>query len=74
MTVTTKEAIKTMCNWNEVFEERGLIRGREEGREEAHEESALRMLADGKLSLDEIASYTDLPIERVRELASKTPA
>ena len=55
-----------MCNWADVIEERGLIKGQEE--------VALRMIAGGKLSLDEIASYTDLPLERVQELAGKKTA
>ena len=67
---TAKEAIKTMCNWNEVFEERGRI----EGAEQAKQDNALRMIADGELSLEKIAAYTDLPLERVQELAAKKPA
>ena len=57
-----KEAMVNVCNWNEVFEERGMIKGREE--------DALRMIAGGKLSFEEIASYTDLPLEKVQELAA----
>ncbi len=63
-----------MCNWADVIEERGLIKGREEGVEQNKIENALRMIAGGKLSLDEIASYTDLPLERVQELAGKKTA
>ena len=57
-----KEAMVNVCNWNEVFEERGMIKGREE--------DALRMIADGELTLEKIASYTDLPLEKVQELAA----
>ena len=32
------------------------------------------MIADGELSLEKIASYTDLPLERVQELAAKRSA
>ena len=63
---TAKEAINTMCNWNEVFEERGRI----EGAEQAKQDNALRMIADGELTLEKIASYTDLPLEKVQELAA----
>ena len=63
-----------MCNWADVIEERGLIKGREEGVEQNKIENALRMIAGGKLSLDEIASYTDLPLEPVQELAGKKTA
>ncbi|SEW21366.1 hypothetical protein SAMN05216413_1621 [Ruminococcaceae bacterium KH2T8] len=61
-----KKEMVNVCNWNEVFEERGMIKGREE--------AALRMIADGKLTYEEIASYTDLPLEKVQELAAKKTA
>lgn len=63
-----------MCNWADAIEERGLIKGREEGVEQNKIENALRMIAGGKLSLDEIASYTDLPLERMQELAGRKTA
>jgi predicted transposase YdaD len=77
-----KEEMVNVCNWNEVFEERGMIKGREagilEGRQEGAEqnklENALRMIAGGKLTYEEIASYTDLPLEKVQELAAKKSA
>ena len=71
---TAKEAIDTVCNLNEVIEERGRIEGREQGAEQAKQDNALRMIADGELSLEKIASYTDLPLERVRELAKQRSA
>ncbi|MBR6960936.1 MAG: hypothetical protein IKH76_10710, partial [Clostridiales bacterium] len=43
--------------------------GREEGREEGVIDMARRMLAGGKLSVEEIAEYSSLPVERVRDLA-----
>ena len=61
-----KKEMVNVCNWNEVFEERGMIKGREE--------AALRMIAGGKLTYEEIASYTDLPLEKVQELAAKKSA
>ena len=61
-----KKEMVNVCNWNEVFEERGMIKGREE--------AALRMIADGELTLEKIASYTDLPLEKVQELAAKKSA
>ncbi len=67
---TAKEAIDTVCNLNEVIEERGRI----EGAEQAKQDNALRMIADGELSLEKIAAYTDLPLERVRELAKQRSA
>ena len=71
---TAKEAIDTVCNLNEVIEERGRIEGREQGAEQAKQDNALRMIADGELSLEKIAAYTDLPLERVRELAKQRSA
>lgn len=35
---------------------------------------ALRMLADGQLTLEKIAEYSELPIEKVKELAAGKPA
>ena len=67
-----------MCNWADVIEERGIIKGREEGREEGIEqtkiENTLRLIANGKLSLEDIASCVGLPIEKVQELATKKTA
>ena len=77
-----KKEMVNVCNWNEVFEERGMIKGREagllEGRQEGAEQTkidnALRLIANGKLSLEDIASCVDLPLEKVQELAAKKSA
>jgi len=37
------------------------------------EESALKMIAKGKLTFEEIAEYLELPVERVEELADLQP-
>lgn len=37
-------------------------------------EIALRMIADGQLSLEKIAQYSGLPLEKVEELADKRTA
>ena len=51
----------------------GIEEGREAGREEGRTAESLntvrRMLAKGSYSLDEIAEISNLPIEKVRELA-----
>lgn len=65
-----KEDLKNMCNLSEALIERSTNAGREEGRKE----DALRMIAGGKLSFEDIASYTDLPLETVKELAAKKTA
>lgn len=54
-----------MC---QVFEELAEKRA-EERAEERAKESARRMIAKSKLTVEEIAEYTDLPVEEVRELA-----
>ena len=69
-----KEAMVNVCNWNEVFEERGMIKGRQEGVEQNKIDNALRLIANGKLSLEDIASCVDLPLEKVQELAAKKSA
>lgn len=43
--------------------------GIEKGKSETSLATAKRMLAKGKYSVDEIAEVTDLPVEKVRELA-----
>ena len=49
--------------------EKGKIEGMLEGKTESSLATAKRMLAKGKYSVDEIAEVTDLPVEKVRELA-----
>lgn len=47
----------------------GIILGREQGREQEKVASALRMLKNGTLSLNQIATFSDLPLQKVQELA-----
>ena len=47
---------------------------RNEGRIEAGIENAKKMILSGKLSEEEIAQFSGLPIEKVRELAGKQTA
>ena len=73
-----EEDIDCMCNFADVIEERGIIKGRAEGLEQGvHQnklDNALRMIADGELTLEKIASYTDLPLEKVQELVADKSA
>ena len=39
--------------------------------EKINRENALRMIASGKLTLEEIADYLSLPLEEVKALANK---
>ena len=65
-----EEDIDCMCNFADVIEERGIIKGTEQNKLD----NALRMIADGELTLEKIASYTDLPLEKVQELAADKSA
>ena len=69
-----KEEMKTMCNLSEAIFERGELSGIEKGAEQNKIDNALRLIANGKLSLEDIASCTDLPLETVKELAEKKTA
>ena len=62
----SEEGVKTMCDtWEEI---------RNEGKIEASIEHATAMLKSGKLSMEEIAEFTGLSIEKVRELAGNKSA
>ncbi len=65
-----------MCRALEAYGEEQRLEGRLEGRLEAkHEckvEIANRMIAGGKLSLDEIVEATELPLEEVKALSNMT--
>ncbi len=52
-------------------EARGKAEGKAEGKVETSIELALKMLARGRDSIEEIAEMTGLPLEKVRELAKK---
>lgn len=56
----TLKAISEMCLLDEIAEEKTL---------EEKKASARRMIARGKLTLEEIAEDSDLPVEVVRDLA-----
>ncbi len=54
--------------------EEGLAEGKAEGKVEEALDTAKRMLSKGKLSVEEIAEYSDLPIDKVKELADSMTA
>ena len=58
--------------------DRLMMKEREEGLNEGETKAALdtarRMLADGSLTIDKIAHFTALPIEKVKELADSMTA
>lgn len=51
--------------------ELGIAIGKERGRSEAKLEAARNMLSKNKLTLEEIAEYTELPLETVQQLAEE---
>ena len=66
----SKEGNETMCKamedlWNEAMEQ---------GLNEARKASALRMLTNGKLSLEEIAECSGLTLEEVKKLQNEKSA
>ncbi len=58
-----------MCKAFEDYRQEGVEEGIEQGIEKGRMDAARRMLQDGKLSLEKIALYSGLPLEKVRELA-----
>lgn len=67
-----KEDQKEEPNMKDMFEdayERAEARGLEKGLEQSKIDTAKKLLQLGKLSLDDIAESTDLPLETVKQLA-----
>ena len=62
----TEKGVDSMCEiWDEI---------RNEGINKARIENAKAMLESGKLSMEDIATFSGLPIEKVRELAGNKTA
>ena len=61
---TKKESCRGGRNMGYIFESDAI-------REEAFIETAINMLKDGKLSAEEIAQYTNLPLEKIKQLAAE---
>ena len=90
ITPELEKGVAKMCNLSEGIEKNGFDKGRAEGREEGREEgraeglkqgqedekiaSARRMIADGNLTVADIARFSDLPLQRVEELMQEQPA
>lgn len=58
----TKKRVNTMC------------KAMDDMRNDVRIENARKMIDDGKLSLDDIARYSGLSIEKIRELAGNKTA
>lgn len=65
----SKEGIAVMCKAMEDMRKESLQEGIQEGRKEGMKDTALRMLADGTLSLEKIAEYSGLSLEEVKKLS-----
>lgn len=65
-----KEGVAIMCKVMEDMRNESLQEGLREGEIKRAESNALTMLADNSLSLEKIAQYSGLPLERVEELAA----
>ena len=53
------------------FMDKIIERVRRETEENVRRKSVLKMIASGKLTLEEIADYLSLPLEEVKALANK---
>ena len=62
----TKEGVDTMCKAMEDMRNEAVMRDRIE--------NAIKMIESGKLSLEDIAVFSSLPLEKVRELAGEKTA
>lgn len=58
-----------MCKAIEKYGKEQRLEGKSEGRIEEKIETAKRLIAKGKSSLEEIAEATELPLECVKEIA-----
>ena len=63
-----------MCELMEKFGEKELEEGRLEGRVESARQTAMALIALGKLTLSQIAEATQLSQEEVERLAGSTGA
>lgn len=68
------EGVHTMCELMKKFGERKLEEGRLEGRVESARQTAMALIALGKLIFSQIAEATQLSQEEVERLAGSTGA
>ena len=70
MTEELESEVSDMCNLSQGIWDSGI----EKGKKEQSIENALKMIARGKLTLEEIAEDSGLTLEEVKELADKRSA
>lgn len=68
MTEPFDERVSNMCNVSGMYYEKGM----EKGVRMEKAKFALKLLNQGKMSIEEIADMTELPIENVKALAAQT--
>ena len=68
------EGGNAMCELMEKFGEKKMEEGRAEGRVESARRTATALLAQGKLTLSQIAEATELSQEEVKQLAGSLGA
>ena len=70
-----EKGLETVCDKLETYckerETEGRTEGIKEGSATAKRENAKRMIASGKLTMEEVASFSDLSLSEVIELANK---
>lgn len=69
LTPHLENGVREMCNLSEGIEQRGVERGINLGKQEEKVATALRMIKSNTLSLEQIATFLELPLEKVQELA-----
>lgn len=70
----TEGGKKTMCKAVEEYAKEVAEEVAKEVVEKEKNENALRMIESGKLALEDIAVFTNLPLETVKSLASQKRA
>ncbi len=71
MTARAQKEYMDYCMLKQACIDYGKEEGKKEGRTEAKLEAARNMLSKNKLTLEEIAEYTELPLETVQQLAKE---
>lgn len=62
------KGVTHMCRIMEEIKAEGVAEGENKGKTETAIKNAIRMLKDG-LQIEKISQYTELPVEKIEELA-----
>ena len=69
MTEETKEEVNEMCNLGEGIYEQGIEKGIEQGIERGENKLLAKMIASGKLTLEEISEITGVELNAVKQIS-----